>query len=71
MLERFIRGSDNGHAYLDEAGKKECEVSKIWIICICIIICIICILFATQFNKNIHSEGQGHMTEHTDPNTET
>ncbi len=27
--------------------------------------------FAIQYNKNIHSEDQGHMIEHTDLNTET
>ncbi len=34
---------------------------------------IICILFTTQYNQHLglHSEGQGHMIEHTDPNTET
>ncbi len=34
---------------------------------------IFCILFTTKYNQNIslHSEGQGHMIEHTDLNTET
>ncbi len=31
---------------------------------------IICILFTTQYNQNIQSEGQGHVIEHTDLNTE-
>ncbi len=49
-----------------EAGKKECEESKImWVLII------ICSLFTIQYNKNIQSEGQGHMIEHTDLNTET
>ncbi len=30
---------------------------------------IICILFTTQYNQNIHSEGQRHIIEHTDLNT--
>ncbi len=35
------------------------------------VILIICILFTTQYNQNIQREGQGHLIEHTDLNTET
>ncbi len=31
---------------------------------------IICILFTTQYNQNIHNEGQIHIIEHTDLTTE-
>ncbi len=56
-----------------EAEKKECGESKLmWVSdYLCIIFIIICILFTTQYNENIQSEGQGHMIEHTDLNTDT
>ncbi len=33
-------------------------------------VCIICILFTTQYNQNIHNEGQRHIIVCTDLNTE-
>ncbi len=55
-----------------EAEKKECGESKLmWVSdYLYIIFCIICILFTIQY-ENIQSEGQGHMIEHTDLNTDT
>ncbi len=32
---------------------------------------IICILFTTQYKQHIHNEGQRHIIEHNDLNTET
>ncbi len=49
-----------------EAGKKECEESKImWGFD-----CYLYFIYNTV-NKNIHSESQVHMIEHTDLNTKT
>ncbi len=48
-----------------ETGKRECEEieKKIFFL-------IICILFTTQYNQNIHNEGQRHIIVHTDLTTE-
>ncbi len=54
-----------GHQCDCEAGKKEYEESKI------MKVLIICILFTTQYNQHKHNDGQEHIIEHTDLNTET
>ncbi len=47
-----------------EAGKRECEEieKKIFFI--------ICILFTTQYNQNLHNAGQRHIIVHIDLTTE-
>ncbi len=47
-----------------EAGKRECEETEFFFFFI-----IIRILFTTQYNQNIHNEGQRHIV-HTDLTTE-
>ncbi len=47
-----------------EAGKTECEeIEQMFFF-------IICILFTTQYNQNIHNEGQRHIIVQTDLTTE-
>ncbi len=58
------RASPNGPSVcMLLSGKIECEIKIIEFL-------IICILFTTQYNQNIHNEGQRQI-EHTDLNTET
>ncbi len=47
-----------------EASKRECEEIEKWVFKI------ICTLFTSQYNQNIHNEGQRHIIVHTDLTTE-
>ncbi len=52
-----------------EAGSKECEESKMFLFYFWLAFDYYFINYTVY--KNVHSEGQGHVIEHTDLNTET